>query len=990
MLLATVLVAVHSAAYGQAATRVVIEAVDAEKPQIVVRWSEDSWTLPVAPSAKITVDGQVATLAEITSGVAADVVFDKAVDAVVSVTISRDDQRPAVTPEVRQLVQDGAFERITDAANIIGWERQSGHVMSSDQARRGTRALLLRVTAGNDEARVFHPPKLTVKPGGTYRLSIWARGRGTLGLNLYQYDAANPFGTEFLRDQPTLMLTDQWQELRCVYRPTDKRLKSAVMAVVLYGKDAEAVVDDASFVFAQAENPGIALDEVAPHRDLRIAVQGFQADVELFVGGKPVAITDGVGTAPIQEGLVGVTVRATAAGARPRVRMRVLGESEAAGRWRVADREAKGWRDVGFDDRAWPVAKTDPSGFMWSSATRAKVACFRQVLLWNEFHHGPNRCILPRVNEWGFSRNGFDNALLALYSPLPFDLDDYELVLDLPRGFRLFGLDEPYYQRYVTNEVPRRVTSEPVTRDGQAFTRYRIAYATAQVPAEATRYTWLPLRLEGGEVGATTAFYFHRRGHGNFTECEQRIPVRILPPVNGRQPKSVLLSQYCPITFATLSPQHMKALIGQAAAAGFNFATLTISEPGWGPQWNTFLRSFYEELRANGFGTGIGSFANFPLYGSHVPGHQSDSFLRWVAGTPEAQATYFDARRWAADGANMYCPSYMLSAGQERFRDLVGSTYAERLARTPDASILLLDYEAHAWQDEGGDDLGTSFCFCSRCKERFRERAGLARDADLSNATIHDRHHRAWADFHDWQITEIQGQLKATVNRIGLRSMIYSWAGFVPFWSQISGKTDIAFLGLPGNGVATGMLQKMLDDEARELRTTQAVPQVIGQRFSFLGVSEAKDGWSKVGVLSDDGFVQAKSWKSQILRIVAAFGGGVDLQNAGECVAGMPYWIGEATRIIATYEDLFLNGERADNLAVSEQIAYPDLLVLRKGDRRLVLLFNETDAARKVTLRNLDLAPGQRARVFEQDSWGNAASINVIVPAGDAVAVEIE
>jgi hypothetical protein len=186
------------------------------------------------------------------------------------------------------------------------------------------------------------------------------------------------------------------------------------------------------------------------------------------------------------------------------------------------------------------------------------------------------------------------------------------------------------------------------------------------------------------------------------------------------------------------------------------------------------------------------------------------------------------------------------------------------------------------------------------------------------------------------------------------------------------------------------MLQKMLDDEARELRTTQAVPQVIGQRFSFLGVSEAKDGWSKVGVLSDDGFVQAKSWKSQILRIVAAFGGGVDLQNAGECVAGMPYWIGEATRIIATYEDLFLNGERADNLAVSEQIAYPDLLVLRKGDRRLVLLFNETDAARKVTLRNLDLAPGQRARVFEQDSWGNAASINVIVPAGDAVAVEIE
>jgi hypothetical protein len=116
----------------------------------------------------------------------------------------------------------------------------------------------------------------------------------------------------------------------------------------------------------------------------------------------------------------------------------------------------------------------------------------------------------------------------------------------------------------------------------------------------------------------------------------------------------------------------------------------------------------------------------------------------------------------------------------------------------------------------------------------------------------------------------------------------------------------------------------------------------------------------------------------------------VDLQNSQECVAGMPYWIGEATRIIAAHEDLFFEGERADHLAVSQQIAYPDLLVLRKDRRRLVLLFNETDADRPVTLTNLELEVGQTARVFEREEVLPAESLDLVVPAGDAVAVVVE
>ncbi len=983
---ASLVITVAGNALAQQPVAVRIDAIDPDEKSITITFRDTPRTLPIATTIRVAVDGREAALGDIRPGDAATIVYDKASHSMVSVDVWRD--RPA---DVRQqLLADGGFELISDAASLLRWERQSGHLMSSTDPRHGTRSLGLKVSAGSSEARVFSTPRRPLKPGLTYRLSVWAKGRGTLGINVYQYGETNPLGTDFLRDQPTLTLTDEWQELRCDYRPRDRLLKTASMALLLSGEGAQALIDDASFVFTESDNPGIILDDPPPARSLRIAVEARQADIAIAVAGRPVAITDGVATARVIEGLSAITVRAEAKGYRPGVRLRVLDQPETDGRWRATDREIPDWYTDDFDDRAWPQAAIDRDGFAWPKDSRAQVACFRQVLLWNEAHHGPDRCILPRTKEWAFSRDGFDNLLLALYSPLPCEMADYEFVLDVPEAFELFGIEEPYWQRYITNERPTSVGREAIRRGGQPYTRYRVAFAPSQVPADGTHYSWLPLRLRGGEPGSSTQFFFHRRGNGNFTECEQRLPVVILPSVNGKQPRQILFSQYYPNGYHTLAPRHMRATIARSRAIGFNLAAIAITEPGWGPQWNAYLNTFRDELEANGISTNISNPGQFPLHGSHVVGHQSDEFLRWVAAAPRAQAVYFDGRRWGPNGNDMYCPSFMIGDGAPKFREIVTRTYAEILARTPKAKALFLDYEAPPWLEGTRFGLGGSFCFCDTCKSQFRERVKLPSDTDLSNEAIHASHYQAWADFHDWQVTEIQRQMKAVANALGLEYMVYSYAGYMPFWSNIRGKIDIAFPGSPGNNVASSRLQKSLDEEGRFLRVEQAVPKVIGQRFSFLGISEAKGGWREVNALSDDGFIHAKSWKSQILRIVAALGGGVDLQNAGECVAGMPYWIGEATRIIATHEDLFLEGERADQLATSEQIAYPDLLVLRKGRRRLVLLFNETDADRPVTLANLDLLPGQTARVFERQGTHPAESLDLIVPAGDALAVVVE
>ena len=963
-----------------------IDAIDLDANSITIAFRDTPRTLPMAATVRVAVDEQEAAVADIRPGDSATVVYDKAAHAIVSADVWRN--KPADARQ--QLLADGGFELISDAANLLRWERQSGHLMSSTDPRHGTRSLGLKVSAGSSEARVFSTPRRPLKPGLTYRLSVWAKGRGTLGINVYQYGEMNSLGNDFLRGQPALTLTDEWQEVRCDYKPRDSLLKTASMALVLGGEKAQARIDDASFVFLESDNPGAVLDDPPPARSLRIAVETRQAQVEIAVAGRPVAIIDGVATARVAEGLATIAVRAASKGYRPGVRLRVLDQPETDDRWRATDKESTNWHTEDFDDRAWPQAAVDRDGFAWPKEDRAQVACFRQVVLWNEAHFGPDRCILPRTKEWPFSRDGFDNLLLALYSPLPFDMADYEFVLDVPESFELFGIDEPYWQRYITNERPASVTRTLVRRGDRLYTRYRIAFATGQVPADGTHYCWLPLWLRGGEPGTSTEFFFHRRGNGNFTECEQRLPVTILPPVNGIQSQRILLSQYYPDGTHTLAPRHMQATAARSAAIGFNRAVITITEPGWGPQWIAYLKSFHQALEAEGIGTIIGNPGQFPLHGSHVTGHQSDEFLRWVANTPRAQAAYFDGRRWDPDENDMYCPSYMIEDGAAKFREIVTRTYAEILARTPKAKALFLDYEAPPWLEGTRFGLGGSFCFCDTCKARFRERAKMPRDTNLSNETIHASHYQAWADFHDWQVTEIQRQMKAVANALGLKYMVYSYAGYMPFWSNIRGKIDIAFPGSPGNNVASGRLQKSLDEEGRFLRVEQAVPTVIGQRFSFLGMTVAKGAWREVNALSDDGFVQAKSWKSQILRVVAALGGGLDLQNSGECVAGMPYWIGEATRIIASYEDLFLEGERSDELATSEQIAYPDMLVLRKGSRRLVLLFNEGDADKQVTVKNLGIEPDQKARQFEHEAWVSAESIDVVVPAGDAVAVEID
>ncbi len=891
----------------------------------------------------------------------------------------------AVAAAPLELVANGGFEDLDKDLPKDWTVNNAGTLTSTPDSHTGK--LAARFVTREHEwgycafAGKLRPP---LSVGAVYHMSIWAKGSGRLTFAVYQQSGAGFIGSRFL--EPGLDLGPEWKKLDVVYKPEDRRIRSGAFAVHLHGKDAVATFDDAAFTFDPDENPSIKPAEPPPTTKLQLRLQTRDATARVLVAGSEVALQDGRGEATATEGLTVLGLQATATGPRPGVSLTLASHPEANGRFRVSAATDAQWTEVGFNDQAWPPAQPDADGLMWAADAAAKTCALRQVILWNATHYGPNRCLIPPVKEWGFPRGGVENLHLALYSPLPYRLDDYEFILDLPPGFRL--LDKTGYQpRWVYNVRPQAIKPETVSREGITYTRLRMSHAPGEVAPDATRYSILPVQMETAPAVDTCRFYFRRAARGNFTELEQQLPVRVLPAVNGRMPRKVIISQYnVPAGVFTASAEQTKATIAQAVAAGCNYWAISYM-PAWGEQWRDFTRLLADTPVSLGAHLILWVTNNYPLYGMRVTKHVEGETWKWAQQTPAACARYFGGKpQWGVDDRHTdFCPTYVMGEGAAAFREVLKQDYAAMLAFLPKTEIIWNDDERRALPPQGAEG---AFCFCDRCKQAFRASAGLPADEELTDEALVTRYRLKWESFRRRQDGLAQGQIRQVCRELGRPYMVYSWSSDGRFWEGCKGNIDLAFPGCPGNSVADSYYQRMLDDFAQTFRQQTGLPRAVGQRFEFFA-EHGKDGW-KVMVLSDDGFMQPRTWKTQILRIVAALHGGVDLESCFHFSGGMSYWVGEATRIISEYEDLFWEGERADDLAVSDQVKYPNLLVLRRGAERLVLVFNETQSPLQVTLRNRELAPGQVARIFETAGpVADPAQVALTVPPEDVTVVHV-
>ena len=740
-----------------------------------------------------------------------------------------------------------------------------------------------------------------------------------------------------------------------------------------------------------------------PTKQLVIQMKNRDANTKLYVDGKELQPdASGKYIAQIKEGMSVFSAECVASGSSPSVQIGIEGMPETESRWKISTNDEKGWTDSTFNDTKWLSPAVKDGNFLWAAEPAAKIY-LRQAILWNNTHDGELRCILPLVREWGFSENSTETIFLALYTPSALPWTDYTFQLDMPEGFELLDMnksrdagDDGSAYRY--NCSPEKVTKVSVDHDGRKYKRYTIAYKNGAVPKPGetvpANYALLPVKLnKWNSDKKETCFYYARQARGNITEIETKLPVRILPPINGRMLEKIMIQQYRSIIINNhwLSDQHLKEHISAATAAGFNYW----QDNGMQSDYLTKVRQLLVDAKASFIAAANDDYLIWGNAG------MKGALLNLLETRPEFKARYFNNDSSRYKRYQNFCPWYVtIGEGRTAFRDAVKKDYKEKFFDSvPLAESVWQNNESQSWILAGhaayevaqkGDG---SYCFCDRCKKAFKEFAKLPADKELSDNEIFKNYYKQWADFRSKLDGEVEGVATDVCRELGKRLYVYHGTSGYTFWEACKGKIEYAFPGLPGNGVADSKQQQYFDDSMEFFRTKVGLQRVVGQRFSFMGFNHSETAPAGKGceVLSADGYINAKSWKSQFVRLIASAHEGVDMQRSLEAVAGMFYWIGEATRLIAEYEDLFYSGKREDSLASSEQLKYPNLLVLIKGDERLVLLFNETDKPVKVELNNKNLKSGQIASVFgSSEKISNPEKMTVTVDAGDVSAVYIK
>ena len=309
----------------------------------------------------------------------------------------------------------------------------------------------------------------------------------------------------------------------------------------------------------------------------------------------------------------------------------------------------------------------------------------------------------------------------------------------------------------------------------------------------------------------------------------------------------------------------------------------------------------------------------------------------------------------------------------------------------PEADAVFFNNENYPWTHTGGVT-DHRYCFCDRCKTAFREFAGLPRDTTLSDQSIWEEHRDAWSRF--WkqnQSGRLVAFIRETANAVDFRTIHYHNTGDRDAWREASGKADLYCVGFPGGAAFVNRDSQTGLDDTMQFFHSIGMGQLIGQRRTYFPFRDGRAARYR-SVSSRDGWaLNPKHLKTEIVRMAATTHGGVLYESVMQLTGGALYYFGEATRLIATYEELFHRGKREDALADAGDVRYPDILVLTKGDERLVLVFNETAEPKKLVVENRGLAAGRHAAVFE--STGKIADprrITVVVPPDDLIAVHIE
>ena len=699
----------------------------------------------------------------------------------------------------------------------------------------------------------------------------------------------------------------------------------------------------------------------------------------LKLNGTEVKPVNGVYNLSMIAGINAFEIAVDAAGAAPGVKFALKNSPETAQDYAAA---APGSKNKNFK-------KADvKNGWLWSGDQKKVV--FRQNLIWNrQYGNHDYAFIAPHVKVWGVSPGETMFFIHNVYNPNKTGKCDYTLIVEVPEGFtRVNDFGGQNWRHYIT----KNVKEEKITYKGKKYVRYTYRWT---LPAKLIRTLksyaqYISFRHDGYKFakGEQVDFRFRRIVDGNTTDVVNTIKVQELPPIKGAISRKITFPQYHPFMNSPVSREQYQAAVEDGFKAGLNSYIMT---PIYPVNQNNLAgeteRNFQRHIvNRPGMKNYTWALFNTPLVGAGKATHLAALLDKY----PDLEAVYFNNTGCKApDWMRQYCFSKALGKYRKEFREALKKDYEYMFTKgNLKSRDFFLNDESYPFGYQ--KDWKHSFCFCNECKAGFGVMFKISGAEKLDDVTLVTKYPAQWGSWWKFkQKNQILGMAHAVIKELGGTLWYYHNTHDHEAYKHSRGNYDIVSIPIPGQTFPGAHVQGTMDAAKQIGEKITGVHNSFGQFHTYWPGEAANPVYA---FSSDSNYFHPKEQKQVLVRLAATTHKGAIMESAAYCSAGTFYYMGEATRLIGAFEDLFHDGVRDDKLATSTVFKYPNMLVLKKGDERLVLIFNEDhNKPLSGVLKNLKLKPGQKAAVWESGKpYGKADSMHITVKPQDVVAVHIK
>jgi len=574
--------------------------------------------------------------------------------------------------------------------------------------------------------------------------------------------------------------------------------------------------------------------------------------------------------------------------------------------------------------------------------TSGNPALLQHTLLWKATPHYP-------VTEPAFYiAQGTTQQLTFIVEGLEgLPLDDWNAVIAVPQELEVLG-SSGLYGKFVGGKAQFHTAPAGETAiSGRRFNLYRVSadkplnYKKNQSALLVTFEVLL--RLRQGQLhdpAKEWPLYYWTRGNKNsISETPQSFRIRTAPALRGKQPKKFVWELWSSFTHVYDDRELLRNVLDTSQQAGFNKYLAS--------SWKDF-NDMVREYGMKAFFTVM--FKDSRTFGIVQPYLAQHPDEKLVDKTGKPLNDYMCTTQLLGDNWPVFAKSiqdWMLKA---------------------DLDAVEFDYEYPPFNPPHA-------CFCNRCLIEFRKFSRLDGSLELTPDTIAKNYAPQWVDFMANRAATLLSKMKQAIHEANPKVKFTAYSGY---YSTQDTTTKTRY------GIDWNLIGQMQAIDEAGMGYGRPVPGITDSIAALRGIP-VKFGELLVPYIADIykeedcRYPVAPLKKANLIRRALDATGGVLIYERKAMDGRSWYALGEATRLTADFEELFLN-QRPVTL-VGQQT--DQIQVVKGKQQSLVCVLN--DSAKPATYEfHLPAELGQGREYYSEKKVARGETIHLTLEPGEA------